>query len=340
MMTTRAIALLHRAVRSYNDSRQDKERITMKARVFIDGEAGTTGLQIRTRLLARDDIELVSLPDELRKDARARADVLNGVDVAILCLPDEAAREAVALVENPDVKIIDASTAHRVADGWTYGFSELNTTQRQRIASAKRVTNPGCYALASISMLYPLVAHGLVPRGAALSLNAISGYSGGGKKLIASFEEAQGADAHTPYFVYGLNLQHKHIPEITHYSDLDHSPAFVPSVGHFAQGMIVQLPLNLWSLPGQPSARDVHETLARHYEMCRYVSVAALDDTAQMSRLQPEDLNGTNDLRLYVFAGEQQAVVMAQLDNLGKGASGSCVQNLNIMLGRDEAEGL
>ncbi|MCR4378221.1 MAG: N-acetyl-gamma-glutamyl-phosphate reductase [Rhodospirillales bacterium] len=312
----------------------------MSARIFIDGAVGTTGLQIQSRLEGRSDIELVGLPEAVRKDVSARADMLNSVDVAILCLPDDAAVEAVAMINNPKVKVIDASTAHRVANGWAYGFAELDASQRGVIADAQRVSNPGCYAVASISMLHPLVDQGLIPADHAVTLNAISGYSGGGKQMIQGFEA--GDDADTPFFVYGLNLKHKHVPEIQAHGGLKHRPLFVPSVGHFAQGMIVQLPLQLWDLPGQPSAADIRAALADHYAGQRFVTVAGAGD---MTRLEPEALNGTNELRLHVFAGEGQrgegqAVVMAVLDNLGKGASGSCVQNLNIMLGLDEGAGL
>ncbi|MFC1672926.1 N-acetyl-gamma-glutamyl-phosphate reductase [Pseudomonadota bacterium] len=313
----------------------------MSARIFIDGQVGTTGLQIKSRLQGRSDIELLSLAEEVRKDASARADMLNSCDVAILCLPDAASLEAAEMVTNPDVKLIDASSAHRVADGWDYGFAELNADQRAKIANSKRVSNPGCYAVASISMLHPLVSAGLLPADHAVTINAISGYTGGGKQLIAAFEKEGGAEADTPFFAYGLGLNHKHVPEITQHGGLNHRPVFVPSVGHFAQGMIVQLPLQLWALPGQPSAADIHAALADHYAGSRFVTVA---DTSDMARIEPEVLNGTNELRLHVFEGpsqeEDQVVVMAQLDNLGKGASGSCVQNLNIMLGLDEGTGL
>jgi len=307
----------------------------MSARIFIDGAVGTTGLQIKSRLEGRGDIELVTLSEDLRKDAGARAEALNSVDVAILCLPDDAAVQAAAMVTNPLVKVIDASSAHRVADGWAYGFPELNTAQRDVIASALRVSNPGCYAVASVSVLHPLVNAGLIPADHPLTINAVSGYTGGGKPLIASFEG--GDDAATPFFAYGLNLHHKHVPEITAHGGLLHRPVFVPSVGHFAQGMLVQIPLHLWALPGKPKAADLHAALASHYADSRFVTVAPMGDTA---RIEPESLNGTNELKLYVFEGDEQAVVMAQLDNLGKGASGSCVQNLNIMLGLDEGEGL
>ena len=314
----------------------------MSARIFIDGEVGTTGLQIKSRLEGRDDIELVSLAEDVRKDAGARAEALNGVDVAILCLPDDAARDAVTMIENNAVKVIDASTAHRVADGWTYGFPELNAGQTGKLAAAARASNPGCYALASISILNPLVGAGLLPADHGVTINAISGYSGGGKGLIADFEQPDGACKDTPFFVYGLGLKHKHVPEITAHGGLKHTPTFVPSVGHFAQGMIVQVPLPLWALPGQPKAADIHGALADHYAGRRFVTVEALDASKGIDRVYPEALNGTNDLLLRVFASEdgEHAVAMAFLDNLGKGASGSCVQNLNIMLGLDEATGL
>ena len=315
----------------------------MSARIFIDGEVGTTGLQIRARLENRADIEIVSLSEQNRKDADARREVLNSVDLAILCLPDDAAREAVAMIENPDVKVIDASTAYRVDDGWAYGFPELNANQSAVIAASKRISNPGCYAVASISVLHPLVNAGLLPADHGVSINAISGYSGGGKQLIANFEDTS-ADGYTeaPYFVYGLGLEHKHVPEIQVHGGLHKRPLFVPSVGRFAQGMLVQIPLQLWDLPSTPSLEDVHGVLASHYAGRRFVQVADLADSAALAQLQAEDANATNDLRLFVFgnADAGQAVVMAQLDNLGKGASGSCVQNLNIMFGFDEAAGL
>ncbi|NQU62305.1 MAG: N-acetyl-gamma-glutamyl-phosphate reductase [Rhodospirillales bacterium] len=315
----------------------------MAAKIFIDGEVGTTGLQIRSRLEGRDDVEIISLASESRKDAAARAGMLNDADLSILCLPDEAAREAVAMIENPDTKVIDASTAHRVADGWVYGFPELGPGQAANIADAKRVTNPGCYALSSISMLYPLVTAGLLPADYPVTLNAVSGYSGGGRKMIESFEDEKSPD-HTEdaFRVYGLGLEHKHVAEIQARGALKKRPLFMPSIGRFSQGMIVQLPLQLWSLPGNPSPADIHAALAAHYKDCPFVSVAALADTAAMTGLQPEALNGTNELRLHVFANAErgQAVIATLLDNLGKGASGQAVQNMNLMLGLPETAGL
>lgn len=315
----------------------------MTKKIFIDGDVGTTGLQIRARLEGRGDITLVRLSEDERKDAHARAKALNGVDLAILCLPDEAAREAVSLIENPDVRIIDASSAHRVSDGWVYGFAEMNAGQRDLIAKAKRVSNPGCYAVASIAILSPLVAAGLVRADFPLTINAVSGYSGGGKGLIAEFED-DGASSHTnaAFFVYGLGLTHKHVPEMVTHGGLSRPPVFVPSVGRFKQGMIVQVPLQLSALPGSPAPKDIHDVLAAHYAGQQFVSVVDMDEALAMGRLDPEGLNGTNQLVLYVFGNEAegQAVVMAQLDNLGKGASGSAVQNMNLMLGFAEDAGL
>lgn len=313
----------------------------MTKKIFIDGDVGTTGLQIRARLEGRGDITLVRLPENERKDVGARAGALNSVDLAILCLPDEAAREAISLIENPDVRVIDASSAHRVSDGWVYGFAEMNAGQRDLIAKAKRVSNPGCYAVASIAILSPLVAAGLVPADFPLTINAVSGYSGGGKGLIAEFEDDQ---VETPgaFFAYGLDLTHKHVPEIVKHGGLALRPVFVPSVGHFKQGMIAQLPLQLSALPGAPTPQDIHDVLAAHYAGQQFVGVTDMEAASGMARINPEELNGTNNLALHVFTSEggTQAVVMALLDNLGKGASGSAVQNMNLMLGFAEDAGL
>ncbi len=315
----------------------------MTAKIFIDGEAGTTGLQIRARLEGRGDIELLHLAESERKNADARRDMLNAADLAILCLPDDAAREAVALIENPATRLIDSSTAHRTASGWVYGFPEYEAGQREKIVNAKRVANPGCYAIASIACLYPLVKSGLIAPDWPVTINAVSGYSGGGKSLIAEYENgSRQTGTGPPYFTYGHSLAHKHLPEITRRSGLSHAPIFMPSVGRFAQGMIVQLPLPLWSMPGSPAPADIHGALAAHYDGERCVSVASLDTGRKIERLEPEALNGTNELALTVFASEDgaQAVVTALLDNLGKGASGQAVQNLNLMLGFPELAGL
>ena len=315
----------------------------MTAKIFIDGEVGTTGLQIRSRLESRADVELLRLPESARKDAAARAGMMNAADLAILCLPDVAAREAVALIENPAVKMIDASTAHRTDPDWAYGFPELDSEQAGRIGQAKRVANPGCYALSSVALLHPLVAAGLLPADTPVTINAVSGYSGGGRKLIEQFEKADTPEhIAVPFRVYALSLTHKHVPEIQKRSGLRIRPLFVPSVGRFRQGMIVQVPIHLGALPSRPRAADLHAALANHYQGCRFVAVAALDETLAMGHLDPEGLNGTNDVRLFVFANEAEghAVLVALLDNLGKGASGQAVQNMNLMLGYPETTGL
>jgi N-acetyl-gamma-glutamyl-phosphate reductase len=315
----------------------------MTAKVFIDGEVGTTGLQIRARLEARGDAELLRLPEAARKDAGARAEMLNAADLTILCLPDEAAREAVAMIENPSVKVIDASTAHRTDPDWVYGFPEYDGGQAARIGAAKRVSNPGCYALASVALLHPLAAGGLLPADYPVTINAVSGYSGGGRRLIEQFETPDSPDAiDAPFRVYALDLAHKHVPEIQSRGGLGARPLFVPSVGRFRQGMIVQVPLHLRKLNGQPGAAELHAALADHYQGRRFVTVAPLDDTLAMNHMDPEALNGTDDLRLHVFANEAEghAVLVALLDNLGKGASGQAVQNMNLMLGFSEALGL
>ena len=315
----------------------------MTAKVFIDGEVGTTGLQIKARLEGRGDIELLHLAESDRKNLDRKRDMLNQSDLAILCLPDDAAREAVALIDNPQTRVIDPSTAHRTAEEWIYGFPEYEEGQRDLIANAKRVANPGCYAIASIAILHPLVKGGIIQPDWPATINAVSGYSGGGKSLIAEFEDGSpDSNSRAPFFTYSHSLSHKHVPEITRWSGLSHAPVFVPSVGRFAQGMIVQVPLPLWSMHGAVTPDDIHSALAAHYEGQRCVSVAALDRGRQIARLKPEALNGTNEIRLYVFANEDgsQAVVMGLLDNLGKGASGQAVQNLNLMLGIPELTGL
>lgn len=315
----------------------------MTAQVFIDGDVGTTGLQIKARLEERDDIHLLRLDDANRKNPEMRADMLNRADVSILCLPDDAAMEAASMVTNPKARLIDASTAHRITDGWVYGFPEYNKAQASKIAKADRVANPGCYALTSVSILHPLVEAGFIPADWPVTINAISGYSGGGKNMISEFEDPENAAyTQSPFFAYGLSLNHKHLPEITHWSGLKHAPLFVPSVGRYAQGMVVQVPLPLWSMPGNLRAKDIHGALAAYYEGQKFVSVLPLDATKDMSRLEPESLNGTNELHLHVFSDEsgEQVVVAGLLDNLGKGASGQAVQNLNLMLGVAEDTGL
>ncbi len=300
-------------------------------KIFIDGEAGTTGLQIREKLAGREDVALVSIDAEKRKESSAKAEILASVDLVILCLPDAAAKDSVALADSLGKnapRILDASTAHRVAEGWTYGFPELAPGQGEAIAKAARVSNPGCYATGAIAILRPLVDAGLIDPAQNLTINAVSGYSGGGKSMIADYESGRAP----PFELYALGLEHKHVPEIMAYGRLSARPLFVPSVGNFRQGMLVSLPLPLDALPGKPKASDLEAALAKHYAGEKYVRVVAPDASG---RLEPQALNGTNDLEIRVFANEarRHALIVARLDNLGKGASGAAVQNLDLMLG-------
>jgi len=305
-----------------------------KPTIFIDGEAGTTGLQIRARLAGRTDVELVQIAPEKRKDSAERARMLNAVDAAVLCLPDVASREAVSLITNPKVKVLDASTAYRVDPQWTYGFPELTPDQAGRIAAAKRVSNPGCYPTGFLALARPLVDAGIVPKDLPLIVPAVSGYSGGGKSLIESFEGNGPTRTEDRYRIYALGLAHKHVPEMRIHAGLDHAPLFLPSVGRYAQGMLVELPLHLHALPKKPSAKAIHDVLSARYAGQRFVKVMPLAATPPEG-LEPEALNGTNMMELFVFANEQagHALLVARLDNLGKGASGAAVQNLDLMLG-------
>jgi len=314
----------------------------MTAKVFIDGEAGTTGLQIQARLKDRRDLSLLSIDEARRKDPAARAEMLNAADLVILCLPDEAAREAVSLISNPKVKVIDASTAHRVAPGWVYGFPESEPGRRAAIAAATRVTNPGCWSTGAIGLLRPLVRDGIAPADWPVTISGVSGYSGGGKPMIAEFEAPAAGGTPAPYRIYATGLEHKHVPEIQAEAGLSGRPLMAPSVGRYYKGMIVEVPLQLWALPGRPALADIQASLTKAYAGEPFVEVATRDEADAVKTLDPEGLNGTNRMRLYAFGSEAhgQARLVAVLDNLGKGASGAAVQNLNIMLGLPEDAGL
>jgi len=301
--------------------------------VFIDGDQGTTGLQIHERLRNRTDLKLSTLPAEERKDPQRRAEAINACDIAILCLPDAAAREAVDTIVNPAVRVIDASSAHRTQPDWTYGFPEMAPGQAERIAKARRVSNPGCYPTGAIGLLRPLLQAGLIPGSYPLSIHAVSGYSGRGRAGVEEHER-QGAVSAPSYLVYGLELAHKHAPEIQQHAGLAQRPIFVPAYGAFRQGIVLTVPLDLRLLAPGVDGAALHACLARHYAEADHVHVLPLQESCALKHLDPQMLNGTNDMRLSVFSNMEHGHVLlsAVLDNLGKGASGAAVQNLNLML--------
>lgn len=306
------------------------------AKIFIDGEHGTTGLQIRTRLAARRDVDLLSIPEAERRNPAMREDLLNSADIAILCLPDDASREAVGMLSgNNSVRVIDTSTAYRIDPTWAYGFAEMDKAQAAKIRDARFVANPGCYPTGAIGLIRPLRAFGILPDGYPVSVNAVSGYTGGGKQMIAQMEEPCRGDAIAAnHFLYGLNLKHKHVPEMTIHGQLDRAPLFSPSVGRFAQGMIVQVPLFLEDLKNGFTRESVHKALVNHYAGQDIVEVVGLEESKAIARIDAEELAGKDTMKLFVFGtpGGDHVNLVAVLDNLGKGASGAAVQNMDIML--------
>lgn len=310
----------------------------MKTKVYIDGQSGTTGLQIYDRIGQREDLELLRIPEELRHDPDERKKYLNSADIVFLCLPDEGAREAVSFIDNPNVRVIDASTAHRTNPDWTYGYPELSKAQREAIRTSKRVANPGCHATGFISTAAPLVAMGVLPKDYPMSCYSLTGYSGGGKKMIAEYEAEGRSELLDAPGIYGLNLQHKHLPEMQTVTGLAYPPVFMPVVDDYYKGMATTIMLQNRLLPGQPSAEEICAKLADYYRDEHFVSVVPFGEND--SKLYANKLAGTNRLEIVVCGHEEQTTVTAVFDNLGKGASGAAVQNMNIMLGLPEETGL
>ncbi len=314
----------------------------MKTKIFIDGKEGTTGIQIFDRFAKRDDLEIILIDEDKRKDVNERKRLINESDITFLCLPDAASIEAVSLIENDKVRIIDASTAHRTNPAWDYGFPELSKAHREAIASSGRVANPGCYASGFISLVYPLVEAGVLPKDYPVISHAVSGYSGGGKKMIANIEGADKSKAACSPRQYALTQNHKHIPEMQKICGLEFPPMFNPIVDDYYAGMVVSLPLITRTLPKKYTPKDIHEILSAHYDGQRFVKVMELggNDTIPDGFLSANDLEGTNNMQIFVFGNDDRILLASRLDNLGKGASGAAVQNMNIMLGIDEGTGL
>ncbi|MFT9099385.1 MAG: N-acetyl-gamma-glutamyl-phosphate reductase [Zymomonas mobilis subsp. pomaceae] len=307
--------------------------------IFIDGGAGTTGLEIRERLASRSEFSFITLEESRRKDQKARHEALNNADIVILCLPDDAACEAVAMIENPATRVIDASTAHRTAQDWIYGLPELTKGQRERIKSARFVANPGCYPSGFLSLVRPLTEAGVIPHDKMLTVHAVSGFSGGGRKMIEAYQQDKPVSA---FNAYGLTLNHKHIPEMKYHADLAHSPIFAPAVAPCYRGMLVHVPLSLADLGKKVTLADLHQILATHHQDSATIRVQALAETTEIKQIQIEHCAGSDRMELFVFGNEKngQALLVAALDNLGKGAAGAAVQNINLMSGCDETAGL
>lgn len=308
----------------------------MKPKIFIDGEHGTTGLQIRSRMAGRADVELLSIPEAERRNAAMREDLLNSADIAILCLPDDASKQAVTMLAgNNGVRIIDTSTAYRVAPDWAYGFAEMDKEQAQKIRDARLVANPGCYPTGAIGLIRPLRQAGILPEDYPVSVNAVSGYTGGGKQMIAQMEDPANPDpVSSPHFLYAMPLKHKHVPEMRAHGLLARSPIFSPSVGRFPQGMIVQVPLFLDRLDNGATLESIHAALTAHYGGQDIVTVVPLEESSKLARVDAVELAGKDTMKLFVFGtpGGEQVNLVALLDNLGKGASGAAVQNMDLML--------
>lgn len=310
----------------------------MKPVVYIDGKEGTTGLQIYERLGSRDDLILLLIDEDKRKDPKERAKLMNQADIVFLCLPDAAAREAVTLVTNPNTRIIDASTAHRTNPDWDYGFPELSSEKRQAIANSKRVANPGCHATGFISIVYPLVKLGILPKDYPMSFFSLTGYSGGGKKMIVSYESEDKPQEYFAPRIYGLSLNHKHLPEMKAVCEIDNPPVFAPVVDDYYKGMAGTLSLVNNKLNGNQTAEQIHRALCDYYKDQKFVTVAPFGGDTDM--LGANTMAGKDSLKIVVCGNENQTMITALFDNLGKGASGAAVQNMNIMLGMDETTGL